>query len=185
MESFYCCIFMSNRFSFCKTLFGNKYIILSHCLFCIHFLHGMCVNLIPKHTYYEYSVWVLKPGMTEWYQSHVSCRNASLVRRVIFSRLFSNQNYFYPTFLKIYSRTRLCPLSYIFFNLYYSYGKWRKMQLQQWWQQWRLEPTLNTWAIVDCPSSTSLDHAANLGANARRQPTNVIYGSKTLIKEEK
>jgi hypothetical protein len=24
----------------------------------------MCVNLIPGHTYYEYSVWVLKPGMT-------------------------------------------------------------------------------------------------------------------------
>jgi hypothetical protein len=24
----------------------------------------MCVNLIPGHTYYEYSVWVLKLGMT-------------------------------------------------------------------------------------------------------------------------
>jgi hypothetical protein len=24
----------------------------------------MCVNLILGHTYYEYSVWVLKPGMT-------------------------------------------------------------------------------------------------------------------------
>jgi hypothetical protein len=30
----------------------------------------MCVNLIPRHTHYEYSVWILKPGMTgrteEW-----------------------------------------------------------------------------------------------------------------------
>ncbi len=42
---------------FCKTLFGNKYFILWHWLFCIHFLYGMCVNLIPGHTYYEYSVW--------------------------------------------------------------------------------------------------------------------------------
>jgi hypothetical protein len=24
----------------------------------------MCINLFPGHTYYEYSVWVLKPGMT-------------------------------------------------------------------------------------------------------------------------
>jgi hypothetical protein len=24
----------------------------------------MCVNLIPRHTYYEYSVWVLILGMT-------------------------------------------------------------------------------------------------------------------------
>jgi hypothetical protein len=55
-----------------------------HWLFCIHFLYGMCVNLIPGHTYYEYSVWVLKLGLTEWYQSHVDYRNASLVRRVIF-----------------------------------------------------------------------------------------------------
>jgi hypothetical protein len=43
---------------------GNKYFILRHWLFCIHFLYGMCVNLIPWHTYYEYSVWVLKLGMT-------------------------------------------------------------------------------------------------------------------------
>jgi hypothetical protein len=28
------------------------------------FLYGMCVNLIPRHTYYEYSIWVLKSGMT-------------------------------------------------------------------------------------------------------------------------
>jgi hypothetical protein len=52
---------------FCKTLFGNKYIILWHWLFCIHFLYGICVNLIPGHRYYEYSVWVLKSGMIEWY----------------------------------------------------------------------------------------------------------------------
>jgi hypothetical protein len=55
----------------------------------------MCVNLIPAHTYYEYAVWVLKPGMIEWYQSHINHRNASLVRIVIFSMLFYNQNYFY------------------------------------------------------------------------------------------
>jgi hypothetical protein len=24
----------------------------------------MCVNMIPRHTYFEYSVWVLKPGVT-------------------------------------------------------------------------------------------------------------------------
>jgi hypothetical protein len=44
----------------------------------------MSINLIPGHTYYEYPVWVLKPGMTEWYQSRVDRRNANLVRRVIF-----------------------------------------------------------------------------------------------------
>jgi hypothetical protein len=58
---------------FCKTLFGNKYYILWHWLFCIHFLHGMCVNLIPRHTYYVYSVWVLRldmPGVvSELYRS--------------------------------------------------------------------------------------------------------------------
>jgi hypothetical protein len=27
----------------------------------------MCVNVIPGHTYYEYSVWVLKSGMTVAY----------------------------------------------------------------------------------------------------------------------
>jgi hypothetical protein len=42
---------------FCKTIFGNKYIILWHWLFCIHFLYGMCVNLIPVHICYEHSVW--------------------------------------------------------------------------------------------------------------------------------
>jgi hypothetical protein len=35
-----------------------------HWLFCIQFLYGMCVSLIPRHTYYEYSVWVLKSSMT-------------------------------------------------------------------------------------------------------------------------
>jgi hypothetical protein len=58
-------------------------------------------KLDSEYTYYEYSVWVLKLGMTEWYQSGVDSRNASLVRRVIFSRLFSNQNYFYSTLFKI------------------------------------------------------------------------------------
>jgi hypothetical protein len=49
---------------FCKTLFGNKYIILWHWLFYIHFLYGMYVNLIPGHTYYEHLVWPLKLGVT-------------------------------------------------------------------------------------------------------------------------
>jgi hypothetical protein len=85
----------------------------------------------------------------------------------------------------LYSTTHLFPLSYLFLNHYYSDGKWWKVQLQQQWQLWRSEPTLNTWTIVDRPSSTSSDHAANPGANARRQPTIAIYGSKALIKEEK
>jgi hypothetical protein len=42
---------------FCKMLFGNKYYILWHWLFCIHFLYSMCVNLILGHTYYENFVW--------------------------------------------------------------------------------------------------------------------------------
>jgi hypothetical protein len=75
---------------FCKTLFGNKYIILRHWLFCIHFLYGMCANLIPGHTHYEYLVLSWKPGVIEWYQSCVDRRNASLVRRIIFWRLFYN-----------------------------------------------------------------------------------------------
>jgi hypothetical protein len=43
---------------------------------------------------------ILKSGVTEWYLSCVDHWNASLVRRVIFSRLFSNQNYFYSTLFK-------------------------------------------------------------------------------------
>jgi hypothetical protein len=43
----------------------------------------------------------LKPGVTEWYQSRVDHRNASLVRIVIFSMLFSNKNYFYSTLFEI------------------------------------------------------------------------------------
>jgi hypothetical protein len=38
--------------------------------------------------------------VTQWYQSHVDRRNTSLVRRVIFSRLFYNQNYFYSALFK-------------------------------------------------------------------------------------
>jgi hypothetical protein len=41
---------------FYKTLFSNKYYILWHWLFCIYFLYSMCVNLIPRHTYYEHPV---------------------------------------------------------------------------------------------------------------------------------
>jgi hypothetical protein len=48
----------------------------------------MCINLIPGHTYYEYSIWVLKLGMTEWYHSCVDRRNASLVRSHIFRVIF-------------------------------------------------------------------------------------------------
>jgi hypothetical protein len=69
---------------FCKTIFGDKYYILWHWLFFIHFLYGMCVNLIPGKTYYEHSVLAQKLGVTEWYLSCVDRRNASLVRRVIF-----------------------------------------------------------------------------------------------------
>jgi hypothetical protein len=36
-----------------------------------------------------------------WYKSHVDRRNTSIVRRVIFSSLFSNQNYFYSTLFEI------------------------------------------------------------------------------------
>jgi hypothetical protein len=36
----------------------------------------------------------------KWYQSCVDRKNTSLVRRVIFLRLFSNQNYFYLTLFK-------------------------------------------------------------------------------------
>jgi hypothetical protein len=68
---------------FCKTLFGNKYYILWHWLFCIYFLNGRRANTILGHTYYEYSVWVLKSGMIEWYHIHADRRNASLVRRVL------------------------------------------------------------------------------------------------------
>jgi hypothetical protein len=41
---------------FFKTLFSNKYYILCHWLFCIHFLYSMCVNSIPAYTYYEHLV---------------------------------------------------------------------------------------------------------------------------------
>jgi hypothetical protein len=44
--------------AFCMTLFGIKYYILLHSLFYIHFVYGMCGNLIPGHTYYEYSILV-------------------------------------------------------------------------------------------------------------------------------
>jgi hypothetical protein len=77
-------------------------------------MYGMCVNLIPGHTYYEYSVWVLKPGMTEWYQSCVNHRNVSLLRRVKFSRLFSNQNYFYSTLFEISILQLIFAICFIF-----------------------------------------------------------------------
>jgi hypothetical protein len=44
---------------------------------------------------------------------------------------------------------------------------------------------LDAWAIVDCPGSTSSDCATNSGVNAKRKPTDAIYGRKILIKEEK
>jgi hypothetical protein len=43
----------------------------------------------------------------------------------------------------------------------------------------------NTRAIVDPPESTSSHRATNPGSNARHQPIDAIYGSKTLIKKEK
>jgi hypothetical protein len=69
----------------------------------------MSVNLNPRHTYYEYSVWVLKLGVTEWYQSRVNRRNTSLVRRVIFWRLFYNYNYFYSIPLQTSSSLLIFP----------------------------------------------------------------------------
>jgi hypothetical protein len=51
---------------FCKKLFDNKYYILWHWLFCIHFLYGMCVNLIPGHTNYEHSDLASKPDVTSY-----------------------------------------------------------------------------------------------------------------------
>jgi hypothetical protein len=56
-------------------------------------------KLVLDHTYYEHSVLVLKLCVTEWYQSRVDHRNASLVRSH-FSSLFYNQNYFYSTLSK-------------------------------------------------------------------------------------
>jgi hypothetical protein len=53
---FNCCVSRVFDLVYCKISFGNKYIILWHWVSCIHFLYGMCVNLIPGHTYYEYSV---------------------------------------------------------------------------------------------------------------------------------
>jgi hypothetical protein len=39
--------------SFVRHYSCSKYFILRHWLFCLHFLYGICVNLIPVHTYYE------------------------------------------------------------------------------------------------------------------------------------
>jgi hypothetical protein len=51
--------FESDRLSlFVRDYSCNKYIILLHWLFCIHFLYGMCVKLIPGHTYYKHSIWL-------------------------------------------------------------------------------------------------------------------------------
>jgi hypothetical protein len=62
--SFRCCVSRVHVLVFCKTLFG------------------MCVNLIPGHTYYEYSVLAQKSGMThDWDQSNHN-------RRTILSFLF-------------------------------------------------------------------------------------------------
>jgi hypothetical protein len=143
-------------------------------------------QLDPGHTYDDYLVLVLKLGVTEWYQSHVDHRNANLDRGVIFLNVISNQNYFYLALFKnFYSITHLCPISYLFINLYHSDGKRRKLQFQQWWQQWRWEPTLNAWAIVDRPGPTSSNRTTNLGANVRCQSIDTIYRSMILIKKEK
>jgi hypothetical protein len=51
MVSFCCDASESVRLVFCKILFCNKYYILWHLLFCIHFLYGMCENLfLGTHT---------------------------------------------------------------------------------------------------------------------------------------
>jgi hypothetical protein len=43
--------------SFVRHYSCNKYIILIHCLFYIHFLYVICVNLIPGHTNHEDLIW--------------------------------------------------------------------------------------------------------------------------------
>jgi hypothetical protein len=72
-------------------------------------------------------LWVLrlalKPGMTEWYQSRVDRRNASLVRRVVFQRLFYNQTIFTPSLFKISSLLLMLSTILLFFALLL----WRKV----------------------------------------------------------
>jgi hypothetical protein len=76
------------------------------------------------HTYDEHLVLALKPGVTGWYQGRVDRRYASLDRRVIFLRLFLNQNYFYSTLFKTYILQLIFVLYLIFsINLCYSDGK--------------------------------------------------------------
>jgi hypothetical protein len=125
----------------------------------------------------------LKPGVKEWYQSHVDRRNTNLVRRVIFSSLLYDQNYFYSTLFKISIVQLNFAPSYISINLYYSYGKWGKPQFQQRWQQRRREPILDAGAIVDRLGSTSSDRTTNPGANARHQSIDAIYGSKNTTRK--
>jgi hypothetical protein len=126
----------------------------------------------------------LKPGVTEWYQSRVDYRNASLFRRVIFSSLFCNQNYFYSTLFKIFILQLIFAPSYLSINLYYSDDEWWKLQFDQRWQQQCWEPIPDARAAVDCLGSTSWDRRTNPGANARCQSIDAIYGSKTLIKKQ-
>jgi hypothetical protein len=106
--------------------------------------------------------------------------NASLARRVIFSRLFSNQNYFYSTFLKV-------SILQLIFAIYLLFSSNFIIQMAN-------DRRCNCNNDVDIPPSTleqflsfrhnSSDCAINPGANARRQPTDAIYRRKTLIKKE-
>jgi hypothetical protein len=113
---FCCCVFerfilVFWRHYYCKSL----YYILWHWLFCIHFIYGIVETCSWVHILCAFDL-ALKSGVTEWYQIRVDCRNTSLVRRVIFSSLFYNQNYFYATL----SKTSILQLIFSFYLIFSS-----------------------------------------------------------------
>jgi hypothetical protein len=79
---------------FCKTLFGNKYYILWHWLFRIHFLYGICVNLILTHTYYGHSVW---PYNWVWHSDIIAMSTIGMLAQLeesYFTGYFTNKTIF-------------------------------------------------------------------------------------------
>jgi hypothetical protein len=124
--------------------------------------------------------------MTQWYQSHVDRRNTSLIRRVIFSRLFYNQNYSYSTLFKT-SILQLIVAHLIFPSTYIiqmvNNGSCNSTMVTT--TTSRTHPLWCRCKTIDRPSSTSLDRTTSHGADARHQSTDAIYESKTLIKKEK
>jgi hypothetical protein len=70
----------------------------------------MCVNLIPWHTYYEYSVWVLKLGMTipvhprrEMSTHYFSCLGGSNVASIksALGHVMLNLDFFIQCYLRV------------------------------------------------------------------------------------